>query len=216
MKKSLLAVLTLCCGFLAAEEKNILPSSKWNVVKGGGTTGSAEKTGDGTVRVTRTGKQGTFWFYNAGNEYPVTAGKVYRIAAVYKSSVEGTVMLQVMGAKRTPFPVGRGKNGIAEASFLARPGENKVRIHFSIPQGEALLEKIIVDEMDPPDNLLANPALSWRKADIGGAKSTLKKRSGKICGGQDRRCRLHRICSRGRPGPHARQKLSSGGHTETG
>ena len=180
MKKSLLAVLALCCGFLTAEEKNILPSGKWNVVKGGGAAGSAEKTDDGTVRVTRTGKQGNFWFYNAGNEYPVTPGKVYRIAAVYKSSVEGTIMLQVMGAKRTPFPVGRGKGGVAEASFLARPGENKVRIHFTIPQGEALLEKITVDEMDPPDNLLANPALSWRKADIGGAQSSLKKEAGKF------------------------------------
>ena len=180
MKKSLLAVLALCCGFLTAEEKNILPSSKWHVFKGGGAGGTAEKTGDGTVRITRTGKQGAFWFYNSGNEYPVTPGKVYRIAAVYKSSVEGSVMLQVMGAKRTPFPTGRGKNGVAEASFLARPGENKVRIHFTIPQGEALLEKITVDEMDPPDNLLENPALSWRRADIGGAKSELKKEAGKF------------------------------------
>lgn len=180
MKRTLSAALLVLSGcFLSAEEKNVLPTVKWNVVKAGGAGGSVEKAGDGTVRLTRTGSQGTFWFYNGGHEYPVKPGKVYRIAAVYKSDVDGTIMLQVMGVKRTPFPIGRGKNGIAEAGFMARPGENKVRIHFSIPQGETLLEKIIVDEMEPPENIIKNPAVYWRASDLGGAKSTMEKIAGK-------------------------------------
>ena len=91
MKRTLSAALLVLSGcFLSAEEKNVLPTVKWNVVKAGGAGGSVEKAGDGTVRLTRTGNQGSFWFYNGGHEYPVKPGKVYRIAAVYKSGVDGT------------------------------------------------------------------------------------------------------------------------------
>ena len=84
-----------------------------------------------------------------------------------------------MGANRTPFPAAAGKDNVAEVAFSARPGETKARIHFGLKTpGEAIIKKIYVEELDPAENLLLNPAIRWRTADIGGTQSKLVKKTG--------------------------------------
>ncbi len=166
--------LLLGAGLYAAE-KDITASTAWKIYSNGGAVGKMEKQSDGTVKITRSGEKGVCWFYNPANEYPVTPGKVYRIGFKYQGKADGSIMLQIMGAKRTPFPTAKGKNGLAELTFTARPQENKVRIHFGCPVGETLITGVFVEEIDVDENLLLDPAKIWRMVNLNGAKGTLKR-----------------------------------------
>ena len=175
-KKSwLLAVLALSTGIFAAE-KNILNEASWRVFSNNGAGGKAEKQSDGSLKLTRSGENGVFWLYNAGNEYPLTAGKVYRIGVKNDGSMPMSIMVQVMGAGRTPYPAANSKNGVAEVVFIARPGESRARIHVGMKNpGTMSVKSIYVDEVDAKDNLLFNPAVSWKMVNLNGAKGTLTK-----------------------------------------
>ena len=176
-----LSAFLLAFFVLPAEEKDLLQTGKWSVVALGGAKGNAVKNADGTVKLTRSGNQGLVWYHNSGNEYPLKAGKVYRFAVVYEGATPVRIMVPVIGAGRTPFPVSVGKNNIAEIAIIARPGETKARIQFGpLKAGETTIRRIFVEELDPPENLVLNPAVHWRNADVGGSKSKFEKKNGII------------------------------------
>jgi len=168
-----IGALALSAGLFAAE-KNILETSKWRLYTSGGTAGQAQKNSDGTYTLSRTGEQGAYWFYNAANEYPVTPGKTYRFSIEYDSASPCSIMVQVMGGKRTPYPSAVGKNGIAEVTLTTRPQENKARIHFGMRKaGTAVIKRIVVDEIEHNDNLLQHPEITWKPVRIGKAKGSV-------------------------------------------
>ncbi|MBQ7209234.1 MAG: beta-galactosidase [Lentisphaeria bacterium] len=175
MSRNLLAVLALCGCVFAAQGKDILSSTQWRITGSGGAAGKAVKNADGVV-FTRTGEKGLLWYYNRGGEYPLIPGKVYRIGVAYEGNLPTRIMVEVIGANRRPFPAAQGKDGVAEVAFIARPGETRARIAFGLQaEGAVTIRKIYAEEMDPPENLLLNPALMWRTVDVGGAKGKLLK-----------------------------------------
>jgi len=175
MKMILFQTALLLTSFLlSGEEKDILSGCKWRTIGRDGAEAVAVKNADGSVKLTRSGAGGVCWYDNGGSEYPVTAGKIYRIGVVYEGNVPARIMVPVLGADRRPFPVSMGKDNVAEVSFTARPGETKARIQFgpTVP-GEVTIRRIYVEEMDPPENMLENPSVKWRVADVGGSRSEL-------------------------------------------
>jgi len=178
MKKHFIAMLMAAAMPLAlfAAETDLFKTTPWKSLKSGGAVGSVTKQEDGSYLMEKTTPEGILFLYNNGNEFPVTPGKVYRFVMEFKGDADANMMIQFPGAKRTPYPNVKAKNGVAEISIMAQSDEKSARIHLLLNSASKItVTRAFVEEIDAGDNLLLNPALNWTRSNVQGAKSTLKK-----------------------------------------
>ncbi|MBQ6473589.1 MAG: hypothetical protein IJJ33_16500, partial [Victivallales bacterium] len=171
MKRLLILTLLVLVGVAQADFVAIPPG--WLLTLTDGAQGTALPDGSG-IRLTKATEDDALLYHGDVPGVPVTPGKTYRAALRYHGQ-DGSIMVRVDGAGRTPYPSAKGAQGEAELVFTAKPGENAAHFHFVLNQpGETTLTGVLLEECVQPDNLLTHRDRRWRLAFANDGQGTLQ------------------------------------------
>lgn len=137
---------------------NLLASRQylWRLAKAHGAGGSLQQDGD-TVTVTKTNHDGYIAFLANPSDFPTVPGRHYLISATFtplSGKVQGSIMVQMPGAARRPFPTVHAKHNDLNApetlqfTYTAKSDEKLVRPHFILKgKGAVKLTSFTVKEI---------------------------------------------------------------------
>ncbi len=185
------ALLACLCLFAEGKEENLLdtPSVRWGISKAGGAEGTFLRK-DSTIQLNKTGEKGLLILVRQGQDFETVPGKAYLFSMTAERKSPGvsiSMMMQMPGGKRSPFPVVNawkepGQTETLTYLFIARPDETKLRPHLVLRgTGEVSVASAVFRElpMNEYEKLTANrlllPDVSWRLSKVQGAEGSLKR-----------------------------------------